>query len=164
MVDYRKMHINLMDNYMKVWWKLFNNIDNVRWNNFLSLVELLFTILISYGHLEMLKSNRQSSLGENMLNNLCIHLEGPSLSQWNVKGTVQLWWNDKIYRPNRASKPCSSHDQSALIVSDSEDEDKEPQLILDEWEEWLESLWHNVITFNYNMSLDLRKATFDTQL
>ena len=41
MVDYTKMYINLTENYRKVWWKLFNNSDNNRWSNILSLVELL---------------------------------------------------------------------------------------------------------------------------
>ena len=52
MVDYGKMYINLTENYRKVWWKLFNNSDCVRWNNILSLIEMLFTILVFNGHLE----------------------------------------------------------------------------------------------------------------
>lgn len=51
-VDYGKMYLNLTENYRKVWWKLFNSSDSVRWSNILSLIELILTIPLSNGHLK----------------------------------------------------------------------------------------------------------------
>ena len=79
MVDYGRMYINLTENYRKVWWKLFNNSDCVRWNNILSLIEMLFTIPVSNGHLErcfsqmkILKTDKRCSLSEKGLMNCCV--------------------------------------------------------------------------------------------
>ena len=151
MVDYGKMYINLMENYRKVWWKLFNNSDCVRWNNILSLIEMLFTIPVSDGHLErcfsqmkVLKTDKRCSLSEKRLDKLLhIHLESPPLGQWDAKGAVQLWWQDKTRRPTRTTTPtCSSRQSSSITIVDSEDEeeDEEPQLNLEDWEQWLQSL------------------------
>lgn len=65
-VSYTKQYINLVTNsYKEVWWKLFNCPDTINWKNILSLVELIFSIPLSNGHLErcfsqlkITKSNR----------------------------------------------------------------------------------------------------------
>ena len=98
MVDYGKAYLNLTENYQKVWWKLFNNSDSIRWSNILSLIEMLFIIPVSNGHLErcfsqvkILKTNKRSSLNEQRLDNLLrIRLEGPPPNQWDATGAVQL--------------------------------------------------------------------------
>jgi len=143
------MYLNLTKNYRKVWWKLFNNSDSVRWSNILALIELLFTIPVSNGHLErcfsqmkMLKTDKRSSLNEQSLDNLLhIRLEGPSPNQWDVKGAVQLWWNDKTRQTNRSSRRPSS---LAVISLDSDsDNEDEPQSDLNDWEQWLEGIGVN---------------------
>ena len=147
-VDYGKMYLNLTENYRKVWWKLFNNSDSVRWSNILALIELLFTIPVSNGHLErcfsqmkILKTDKRSSLNEQRLDNLLrIQLEGPSPNQWDAKGAVQLWWNDKTRRTDRSSRRPSS--SAVISLSDSDNED-EPQLDLNDWEQWLEDIGVN---------------------
>jgi len=99
MVDYAKRCINLTESYRQVQWKLSNNSDCVRWNNILSLIEIVFTIPVSNGHLvrcfsqmKILKTDKRSSLSEKRLDGLLrICLEGPCLSQWDVNNTVLLW-------------------------------------------------------------------------
>jgi len=92
--------------------------------------------------MEILKTDKRSSLNEQSLDNLlCIRLEGPPPNQWDAKGAVQLWRNNKTCRTDRSSRRPSS---SAVISldSDSENED-EPQLGLNDWKQWLEDIGVN---------------------
>ena len=41
MVEYSKQHLNLVQEYKNVWWKLFNCADSKNWSNVLGLIELL---------------------------------------------------------------------------------------------------------------------------
>ena len=52
MVEYSKQYLNLVQDYKTVWWKLFNCVDSKHWSNVLGLVELLFCLPFSNGHLE----------------------------------------------------------------------------------------------------------------
>ena len=53
MVDYAKSYLNLTgEDYRVIWWKLFNGPNPTRWNNIISVAELLFYIPVSNGHLE----------------------------------------------------------------------------------------------------------------
>ena len=47
---YSKQYLNL--DYKAVWWKLFNSVDAKRWCNVLGVVELLFCLPLSNGHLK----------------------------------------------------------------------------------------------------------------
>ena len=40
------------DDYKIIWWKLFNAPDSTKWTNILAVVELLFCLPVSNGHLE----------------------------------------------------------------------------------------------------------------
>ena len=88
--------------------------------------------------MKVLKTNKRSSLNEQSLDNLlCLRLEGPPPNQWDITGAVQLWWDDKT----RGTKHSSSRRSSgAVILVDSDDKEDEPQLDLDDWEQWLENL------------------------
>ena len=52
MTDYAKYHLNLVQDYKVVWWKLFNPPVAKQWSNILALVELLFCLPIVNGGLE----------------------------------------------------------------------------------------------------------------
>ena len=53
MVLYAKQFVNSVQNsYKEVWWKLYNCADTFKWSNILSLVELVFAIPLSNGHVE----------------------------------------------------------------------------------------------------------------
>ena len=52
-VEYGKQYFNLVqDDYKVVWWKVFNCADTKQWSNVLGVVELLFCLSLSNGHLE----------------------------------------------------------------------------------------------------------------
>ena len=108
-VDYAKRYLNLVeDDYKVVWWKLYNVLDATNWTNILAVVELLFCLPISNGHLErvfsqmkLIKGERRSSLGEDRLDDLLrISVEAPHPSTWDASGAVELWWRDKTRRVN----------------------------------------------------------------
>ena len=141
--DYAKHYLNLVqESYTVILWKLFNFADANKWQNILTIVELLFCLPLSSGRLErlfsqlkLIKSDRRSSLGEDQLDQLLrIALDAPPLSKWDASGAVQLWWNDKTQRPptkntrNRAGFSTSK---------EAESEETETTSRLDEWEEWL---------------------------
>ena len=77
-INYAKRYLNLVqENYTTIWWKLFNAFDASKWQNILRVVELLFCLPLTNGRLErlfsqvmLIKSDRQSSLGENRLDQL----------------------------------------------------------------------------------------------
>ena len=62
-------------------------------------VELLFCLPVSNGHLEqvfsqlkLIKVNRRTSLREDTLDQLIrINVEGPPLSKWDASCALQLW-------------------------------------------------------------------------
>ena len=57
MVSYAKQYVNLVQNsYKEVWWKLQNCADTFKWSNILSLVELVFVLPLSNGHVERCSS------------------------------------------------------------------------------------------------------------
>ena len=61
-VEYAKRYLNLVqDNYKVIWWKLFNAPDSTKWTNVLAVVELLFCLPVSNGHLERVFSQLSSS-------------------------------------------------------------------------------------------------------
>lgn len=72
-------------------------------SNILSLVELLFCLPMSNGHVErvfsqlkILKTERRNCLGEDQLDALLrMAAHAPPLSKWDASGAVQYWWNDK---------------------------------------------------------------------
>ena len=89
-----------------VWWKLFNSTSAKKWGNILGLVELLFSLPMSNGHVErvfsqlkVIKTNRRSCLGEDRLDGLLrIATTAPPLSLWDASHSVKLWWSDKKRR------------------------------------------------------------------
>ena len=111
MVSYAKQYVNLIQNsYKKVWWKLYNCTDTFKWNNIQSLVELVFVLPLSNGHVErcssqlkFTKSDRISCLKQDRLDNLLrIMIERPPLDKWNSDKAIHLWWGDKTCQVNRS--------------------------------------------------------------
>lgn len=104
MVDYAKSYLNLTgEDYRVTGWKLFNSPDPTRWSNILSVVELLFCIPVSNGHLErmfsqlkLIKTDRRSQLGEESMDNLLRKVETPPLEQWDATGALNLWWEPQV--------------------------------------------------------------------
>lgn len=70
------------------------------WTNILNLIELLFCLPMSNGHVErvfstlkLIKTDHRSCLNEQHLDDVVrIMVEGPSLSQWDSNRAIQPWW------------------------------------------------------------------------
>ena len=147
MVDYGKRFLNLVqDDYRVNWWKIFNAVDAKKWTNVLTLVELLFCLPVSNGHLEqvfsqikLIKTNRRTCLGENTLDQLIrINVEAPPLSEWDASCALDLWLQDKTRRLNRASSSRSTHSKSTTPGdNDSPSGDNGSDFTLEGWEEWI---------------------------
>ena len=143
---YAKQYINIVkDPYRVVWWKLFNSNESSKWTNILSLVELIFCIPLSNGHVErcfsqlkITKTSRRTSLKENRLDQLLrIRIEGPSLQDWDSTNAVKLWWEKKCRRTETSRSGFRKRTVSERSPHHSDSE--EIQVNLSDWENWLES-------------------------
>ena len=90
MVEYAKQYLNLVqDDYKVVWWKIFNSVDAKSWRNVLGVIELLFSLPLSNGHLErvfsqlkLIKNDRRINLSEDRLDQLIqIGTDGPPIDK-----------------------------------------------------------------------------------
>ena len=146
MVDYAKRYLNItQENGVTIWWKLFNSPSSKNWVNILSLIELVYCLPMSNGHVErifstlkLIKTERRSSLCEDYLDNILrIMVDGPPLSEWNPSKAVQLWWNDKQRRSvsDTRKAPKKNADDDAPPSSSQ----SESVLNLEEWEHLVES-------------------------
>lgn len=128
-VVYAKRYLNLVEDvYKVVCWKLYNVPDARNWTTILAVVELLFCLPISDGHLErvfsqmkLIKGERHSSLGEDLLDDLLrISVEAPHPSTCDASGAVELWWHDKTRRVN-TTDTCATHLPSTSSAPSSDD-------------------------------------------
>ena len=77
MVQYAKTYLNLVqEDSQTIWWKLADCTNSKKWVNVLALIELVFCLPMSNGHLEqvfstlkLIKCDRRTSLGEDYLDN-----------------------------------------------------------------------------------------------
>ena len=59
MVDYARRYLGLVqDDYRTNWWQLFNAADSKKWENILSLIELLFCLPAANGRVERVFSRQ----------------------------------------------------------------------------------------------------------
>ena len=147
-VVYAKRYLNLVhDDYKVIWWKLFNSPDSTKWTNVLAVVELLFCLPVSNGHLEcvfsqlkLIKSERCTCLGEDRLDQLLrINVEAPSLAHWDPSNSVELWWRDRTHQMNIRNVPARPTSSSVAQVCDSDDDTDDGPFTLDNWGDWLQS-------------------------
>ena len=147
-VDYAKRYLNIAtEENSSIWWKLFNSPTSKDWSNILGLVELLFSLPMSNGHLErvfsqlkIIKTNRRTGLGENRLDSLLrIVTTGPPLSQWDASGAVELWWSDKKRRSVEDSRaPPTRSGSSSSSMAAEPPEASATRITLEDWESWAE--------------------------
>ena len=122
MLEYAKQYLNLVQEPSEViWWKLFNASYSSRWSNVLCLVQLLFCIPMSNGHVErtfsilkLIKTEHRNCLSEDHLDDLLrISVDGPPLNLWDATPSVHLWWKDKQRRVGGNKTDCPSPSTSA---------------------------------------------------
>ena len=141
MVYYAKTYLNLVqDDCQTVWWKLANCTDSKKLANILTLVELIFCLPMSNGHLEqvfstlkMIKTERITSLGEGQLDNLLrITVDSPPFSDWDPSRTVQLWWDAKQRRTVQDTRAPPRRPEKETGATT-----EEYQLHLGDWDEFI---------------------------
>ena len=146
MIDYSKRYLNLVQvEYQILWWKLFNSIDAKKWVNILSLVELLFCLPMSNGHIErvfsqlkMIKTEKRNCLSEDRLDSLLrIVADAPPLSKWDASGAVGCWWNDKKRRSVKDLRAPPKKGSSSTSEDNAGDDDLHYTLALEDWESWI---------------------------
>ena len=95
--------------YQAVWWRIFHAPNALEWSNILTPVQLLFTLPVSNGKLErifstlkILKFDKQSSLGNDLLDDLLVlNTDCVSLKEFSPDHSIHMWWNAKTRRPNQ---------------------------------------------------------------
>ena len=136
--------------YRAVWWRLFHAPSASEWANALVLIELLFSLPASNGKLErvfsqlnIIKSDKRVQLSNETLNDLLtISMNTDSLDCFDPDPAIDLWWNDKVRRPNpKVRKPYQKRQRqsSSSFEPESSSDSDEPTPLLDTWDEWMES-------------------------
>ena len=146
MVYYAKTYLNLVQEASQtIWWKLGNCTNFRKWVNVLALIELIFCLPMSNGHLEqvfstlkLIKCDRRTSLGEDHLDNLLrIAVDSPPLSNWVPDGAVQLWWKAKQRRTVQDTRAPPCHPEKDTDTSSSI-ADEPYHLDLSDWDNFID--------------------------
>ena len=120
--------------YRAVWWRIFHAPTASEWSNVLILIQLLFSLPASNGKLErvfsqmnVMKTNKRSLLSKESLSDLLLlSIDSPPLKDFCPDPAIDLWWKEKLRRPNqhirKEYRKYSSTSPASDEVSSSEDE------------------------------------------
>ena len=142
-MEYGKCYLNLVqDNYSTVWWKLFNCVDAKRCCNVLGIIELLFCLPLSNGHLErifsqlkLIKNDGRTNLSENWLDQLVrINVDGPPMEKWDPSSALEIWYKEKCRRVTASTRASTSH----VTESEEMEDDQSEPFFLGEWKKWVQ--------------------------
>lgn len=134
--------------YRSVWWRLFHAPSASEWANALALIELLFSLPASNGKVErvfsqlnLIKSDRRVQLSNKTLNDLLtISTSSESMEDFNPDPAIDLWWKDKVRRPNQKQrKPYRKRQRQITSSQSSSSDSDDPTPLLDTWDEWMNS-------------------------
>ena len=98
--------------YRAVWWRIFNASSSSEWTNALILVELLLSLPATNGKLErvfsqlnVIKTNKRTSLSNESLDDLLLlTTDSVPLREFCPDEAIDLWWRDKVRRPNQSKR------------------------------------------------------------
>uniref|UniRef100_A0A1X7UFM9 HAT C-terminal dimerisation domain-containing protein n=1 Tax=Amphimedon queenslandica TaxID=400682 RepID=A0A1X7UFM9_AMPQE len=132
--------------YRCIWWRLYHSPNTSDWSNILQLAHLLFTLPVPNGKLErifstlkLIKVDRRSSLGNSVLDDLlALNTDPISLKNFNPDHSIQLWWNDKVRRPNQRPRKKYAERANKTHQEDSSEESETDSELLQEWDDWLD--------------------------
>ena len=111
MVGFAKQYLSIVEeDYPTIWWKLLNSAYSKKWKNILSLVELIFCLPMSNGHVEhtfslkLVKTNLRNKVSENHLDDL-LRIAVDSLS-WGTYRRVLIKHRvlTKTFQTRKANK------------------------------------------------------------
>ncbi len=143
-LNYAVQYISLATlEYRAVWWRVFHAPNASEWHNALLLIELLFSLPASNGKVEqafsqlnIIKSDKRTQLSNESLNDLMtISTSGQTIEDFNPDPAIELWWKDKVRRPNQKPRKLYKHRQQDDSSSSDSDSDS---LILDTWDKWMD--------------------------
>lgn len=152
MISYAKQYIAIsVLEYHSVWWRLFHAPNCAEWANVLVLAELLFSLPASNGKLERvfsilgtIKVDKRSLLTNESLDDLLLlNCDKIPLVRFDPNPSIDLWWSAKARRPSQKArkqyKPRCSEQPSTSQTTDPEQIDIEPEDILDDWDDLMNS-------------------------
>ena len=136
-VAFGRKYLNIqLEDYKKIWYKLHVTSESKNWPTVLLLSELLFSLPFTtsgveraFSKLKVIKTDRRSSLHISTLDDLLeINIEGPTLENFSSSTAVDLWWGERMRRPNQSEtlRPRQTEEQE---TPDSEFSS------LDQWDE-----------------------------
>ena len=158
--------LSTMD-YRAVWWCLFHAPVASEWSNALALVELLFSLPASNGVVErvfsqvnVIKTKKRCSLSNESLDDLLtITSAQVPLKDFNPDDAIDLWWKDKVRRPNQkprrpykkrkristsssAAAATSSTTETIELLSSTSESDSgsssDESNLLNDWDDWID--------------------------
>ena len=111
-VDFCRKYLDVLEDYKRVWYKLHTATDAKNWPNILLLSQLLFSLPFTnsiveraFSTLKVIKTDRCMSLHTSTLDDLMeINIEGPNPDKFAGDDAVQLWWEDRLRRPNQRER------------------------------------------------------------
>lgn len=151
--------------YRAVWWRLFHAPVASEWFNVLALVELLFSLPASNGVVERvfsqvneIKTKKRCLLSNESLDDLLtITSSRVPLKEFCPDNAIDLWWKEKVRRPNQKSRrpykkrkrisisssaaTASTSEVVDLLSSSSEscsDSSSDESNLLDDWDDWID--------------------------
>ena len=96
-----------------------------------------------FSTLKLIKSEKRSSLSNESLDDLlAINIDAIPLKMFNPDSSIELWWKDKIRRPNQQprkvyEKKSGQSSTTVDLTADDEMPEIDPELTLDDWDEWM---------------------------
>ena len=147
LVQYAVEYISLSTlDYRAVWWRIFHAPSASEWSNVLVLIELLLSLPSSNGKLErafsqlnVIKTNKRSILSNESLDDLLmLSINGPPLKEFCPDAAIDLWWKDKLRRPQQHLRkeyaPRTSQEESTEVEGEEETD------MLTDWDDWMAPL------------------------
>ena len=164
MLRYAKQYLAIVkEDYLTIWWTLFNSAYAKKWPNILTLVEPHFCFPMSNGHVECtfsalkcVKTDLRSRLDEDHLDNLLkIAVDAPPLAQWDASGAVQLWWKDAqrrtVHDTRKKPTPKTQCTSSSLSVSEDTPNGSVDSIFdIDDWESYIDD-WESYIDLDEHL-------------
>ena len=149
MMAYASQFISISTlDYQSVWWRLFYSPNNAEWSSALMLARLLFSLPSSNGKVErtfsqlnLLKTSKRASLGKQAVDDLLtINVCKVSMDEFKPEPAINLWWEDKLRRPNQTTRKEYKRINSSAQEIETENDsgsDEEQLLMLNDWDEWM---------------------------
>ncbi len=89
----------------------------------------------AFSKLKVIKTNRCCSLQTSTLDDLLVvNLEGPAIKDISSASAVELWWQDRMRRPNQSLKTTTKLADSAQAEHKSLESNS--SICLDQWDKF----------------------------